>query len=307
VNLEEQRIRDARDYLEDWLRDEDVFGDESLDWFDALAVHVANLSLSDTRVMLAAVALQPFLDDDDRIDCTMYPDGSAIRYVEETGWGSDYDAYLTGFVDALAQDWQRWRSMVDHDGEDAAWRLDDLGVPEEPKLVDLLHMADTLPPSQAITLHPSAQPRHPSRQSSNLPAIPPAFESWADYLDRTSLEQRIRWCRTKAAKANGARLMSTPPATKITWRDVLAVLDRSHGRCVHCHSLAVENRPSTSTGAPAPWEHVGRRIGSLGHRTARFDGGTNSPDNLCWSCLWCNTWPKERRIGATDHGGHFPG
>jgi len=25
-----------------------------------------------------------------------------------------------------------------------------------------------------------------------------------------------------------------------------------------------------------------------------------------WSCLWCNTWKSERRVGAADHGGHYP-
>lgn len=44
------------------------------------------------------------------------------------------------------------------------------------------------------------------------------------------------------------------------------------------------------------------RIGSLGHVVARFNGGANTPDNLAWSCLWCNTRPNERQPGATDRG-----
>ena len=39
---------------------------------------------------------------------------------------------------------------------------------------------------------------------------------------------------------------------------------------------------------------------------ARFNGGSNAPGNLTWACLWCNTWPSERRPGATDHGGIQP-
>ncbi len=55
---------------------------------------------------------------------------------------------------------------------------------------------------------------------------------------------------------------------------------------------------------PLPWETAGRRIGSLGHLTARVFGGDNTPGNLAWSCLWCNTWPQERTPSAADHDGH---
>jgi hypothetical protein len=98
--------------------------------------------------------------------------------------------------------------------------------------------------------------------------------------------------------------MSGPPDCTITAADVGEVLQSVKGRCEHCGSLAVEKRPSGPDGRPTPWAPVGRRIGSLGHRVARFNGGSNSITNLCWSCLWCNTWPTERRPGATDHGGH---
>jgi hypothetical protein len=101
--------------------------------------------------------------------------------------------------------------------------------------------------------------------------------------------------------------MSGPADLRITWRDVWLVLEAAKGRCAHCNSLAIENRPSTPNGYPLPWSQVGRRIGSLGHRIARYQGGSNAPANLCWSCLWCNTWIDERRIGAIDHGGYYPG
>jgi len=32
------------------------------------------------------------------------------------------------------------------------------------------------------------------------------------------------------------------------------------------------------------------------------NGGMNTPDNLVWSCLWCNTWVIERTPGSTDRG-----
>ncbi len=97
-----------------------------------------------------------------------------------------------------------------------------------------------------------------------------------------------------------------PPDVKITGADVWAVLEAAEGRCEHCRSLAVENRPSAPDGKPLPWAPVGRRIGSLGHRVARFNGGSNAPGNLAWACLWCNTWQSERRPGATGHGGIQP-
>ena len=94
--------------------------------------------------------------------------------------------------------------------------------------------------------------------------------------------------------------MSGKPRVKITASDVLAVLERAQGRCVYCGSLAVESRP------PGEWGYVGRRIGSLGHNLSRFHGGDNEPNNLSRVCMWCNTWPEERRQGATDRGGHHP-
>lgn len=70
-------------------------------------------------------------------------------------------------------------------------------------------------------------------------------------------------------------------------------------RIAGCREHALKNRAGD--------QHVGRRIGSLGRRVPRFDGGDNTPGNLVWCCLWCNTWPNERVIGATDYGGLFPG
>jgi hypothetical protein len=139
--------------------------------------------------------------------------------------------------------------------------------------------------------------------ASDQPAPAPTFLSWDDFLSRTTPTQRRNWCRTKAKKANGPRLMSGSPDTRITTGDVWFVLEKAQGRCAHCGSLAVEHRPSKANGAPLPWDHVGRRIGSLGHLVSRFQGGPNHRSNLVWSCLWCNTWPSERTRDATDHGG----
>lgn len=76
---------------------------------------------------------------------------------------------------------------------------------------------------------------------------------------------------------HAARLRLRDCATR---RYALAVLEAAKGRCESCGSLAVENRPSGPNGKPLPWAQVGRRIGSLGHRVARFNGGSNAPGNL---------------------------
>jgi hypothetical protein len=134
------------------------------------------------------------------------------------------------------------------------------------------------------------------------------YRSWKDFLDRTSEADRMRWCAKKVKVANRPRLMSGRPDGHVTTEDVWRVLLRAQGRCRHCGSLAVERRPSDpKTGAPRRWEEIGRRIGSLEHVQSRFDSGVNDADNLAWCCLWCNTWVSERRRGALDHGGYYPG
>lgn len=135
----------------------------------------------------------------------------------------------------------------------------------------------------------------------------PVFASWSDYLARTSQRERMARCSNAAKKANKKRLLSNAPTTRLTAQDVWAVIEAARGHCAHCGSLAVENRPSGPTGAPLPWAQIGRRIGSLEHVRWRFGGGGNDLSNLAWACLWCNTWPSERRPRAPDHGGHYPG
>lgn len=174
---------------------------------------------------------------------------------------------------------------------------------------ELLRTAASLPPAQARDLlgrarialsEPSAAIRQPADPG------PPAYLSWEDFLAQVKATEVMAWCRAKAKQASGPRLMSAKPDAQITAKDVWAIMATARGTCSYCGSLAVEKRPSTPTGQPLPWEHVGRRIGSLSHVVSRFDGGTNTTGNLCWSCLWCNTYRSEGRLGATDHGGLQP-
>lgn len=151
-----------------------------------------------------------------------------------------------------------------------------------------------------------AEPRWqmPGALVSEAPA--PLFASWTDYLQRTTQRERMARCYAAAKKANRKRLMSLVPSNRLSGTDVWNVIEQARGRCAHCGSLAVEARPSSPTGAPVAWAQVGRRIGSLEHLLRRFDGGDNDLSNLAWSCLWCNTWPSERRSNAVDHGGFYP-
>src|SRR5579875_1142218 len=174
---------------------------------------------------------------------------------------------------------------------------------EAPTRAEILAFALTLPPDEASKLLSSLRPRGRPKDTPSLgPAPPPVYRSWEDYLSKTTPAERQAWCAAKAAKANRKRLMSPAPTKRVTAAMVLGVLEAARGHCCYCGSLAVENRPSGPNGAPLQWAHVGRRVGSLGHKLARFHGGDNDVENLSWTCLWCNTWPEERRPGATDHG-----
>ena len=173
----------------------------------------------------------------------------------------------------------------------------------------------------------------------------PVYASWDDYLAQTSYAQRMARCHAASKRANRvhrcqwrrplpkgrgildralkdwmATNVSGPCAccgslprtdcsgeVRLQGSDVWSIIERAKGRCTYCGSLAVENRPSHEIrGSPLPWEHVGRRIGSLEHLQSFLDGRINALDNLAWACLWCNVHPSARIAGATDHGGFFP-
>lgn len=134
----------------------------------------------------------------------------------------------------------------------------------------------------------------------------PVYASWTDYIMRTTRRERMPRCHAASKKANRKRMLYGSSFVRISAKDDWDVIERARGRCCHCGSLAIEHRPSMQNGAPAPWAQVGRRIGSLEHLQARLVGGDIFKANLAWACLWCNTWPGERRPNARDHGGYFP-
>jgi hypothetical protein len=115
--------RRPRSFIADWLRDEDYFGTEaSAEWFGDLADFVAALPLDAHRIRAVARFTQPLLDDDEgRIEAALYPNGSAVAYVERTAWGGDLGAYLDGFVEALGRDFAAWKELVRDVGAAARW------------------------------------------------------------------------------------------------------------------------------------------------------------------------------------------
>jgi hypothetical protein len=176
---------------------------------------------------------------------------------------------------------------------------------EAPTFAQLAARLAELPPKLAARIRVEPAPLTPPPDTAVAP--PPVYASWSAFLAATTPAERRSWCAIKVKTANRERLMSGMPEHRITMADVLAVLEKARGRCASCGSLAVERRPTARTGGVSvPWKHVGRRVGSLGHVVGRFHGGANTPDNLGWSCLWCNTWQPERTPGATDHGGYYP-
>jgi hypothetical protein len=125
------RRADARDYLGDDLEmeAEEHPGDE--EWYLGLAQWLRSLSIEDTICEQLAIVLAPFLDDDDRIDGTMYPLGQAVWYMDSGPSGGDYRAYVVEILKRLTWDHERWVEHVAAAGDFASWTLQ-TGPPHVP-------------------------------------------------------------------------------------------------------------------------------------------------------------------------------
>ena len=93
----------TRDYLSDFFYDEENPSPGAEEWFVGLSEFIKNLPPHDPTLAEAVEPVRPFLEDDDRIDCLMYPLGAAVDFVE-SGWGGDFEDYFSGFVAALNED-----------------------------------------------------------------------------------------------------------------------------------------------------------------------------------------------------------
>ncbi|MEO3931444.1 hypothetical protein WMO79_01335 [Micrococcaceae bacterium Sec7.4] len=114
---------EARDYLTDHLNLEAEEHPGHEDWYYELEDHLAALGADHSICRRLAVALEPFLNDDERIECTMYPIGEAITFLEQEPPGGPFTAYLEGLTSAIEADHGRWVKHVAAAGDAAAWTL----------------------------------------------------------------------------------------------------------------------------------------------------------------------------------------
>lgn len=270
----------ARDYLADDfdLQGLDYEPEEDID-YSAFANYLRSLSGGDPRMFELAVTLRPFLEDDEGLDGTLYPDGDAIRMMDRHIPGDllSHEDYLRTFMSLLAQDHRRWTAHRAQQGAQAVWTLES-GRP----VVDVCL-------------------RHVEVFGTSEPAM---FADWPDYLTRTTLAERRKMCTGRTNRVNERIQVRASDEPRVTGDDIWQLVETAEGRCVHCGSLCLQSPPHDPvTGKKLPWGYIGRRIGSVTHLVRSADGGSNGLSNLTWSCLWCNDWRCERVVGATDHGG----
>jgi hypothetical protein len=97
---------EARDYLTDHLDLEAEEPPDAEDWHCDLEDHLRALDRNHPVCGRLAVVLEPFSNDDDRINCTMYPLGGAVIFLEEQSPGGSFDACLVPASCALR--WYLW-------------------------------------------------------------------------------------------------------------------------------------------------------------------------------------------------------
>ena len=82
--MDDERLRAAQGYLSDYLSEEGLCQDKAQGWFGELGEFAGALAIDDPLLERAALYLSPFLDDDDRIDGLMYPQGAAVKFLESS-------------------------------------------------------------------------------------------------------------------------------------------------------------------------------------------------------------------------------
>jgi hypothetical protein len=117
---------DARDYLADDIDAEsEEWGEDYESAFEDLAEFLRDMDADDPLLARLAVVVAPFLENDDRLDGTLYPLGEGVTYEDETDPGEiTPHAYLEGLVAALERDHARWTAHVADVGDDAAWTME---------------------------------------------------------------------------------------------------------------------------------------------------------------------------------------
>jgi hypothetical protein len=127
----------ARDYLADLIRDEPCDANPGFDdWYEGVSEYLRSLPVEDPMCDALAVFLSPFaVEDDDRLEGTLYYSGEASWFLDNGDRGGDYRNYLENLLNGLQWDHERWREHVECAGDRKAnWGID--GPPRVPS--DLL-------------------------------------------------------------------------------------------------------------------------------------------------------------------------
>lgn len=115
---------EARDYLADYLDAEadDWEGYEA--WYYELADHLRRQPPEHSLCLRLAVCLGPFLIDDDRVECLMYPVGEAVTFTENQTPTIGFEPYLESLTAAIEADHTRWLAHLETAGTAASWTLE---------------------------------------------------------------------------------------------------------------------------------------------------------------------------------------
>jgi hypothetical protein len=211
---------EARDYLADDFDEQALDSpSESAQGYYDFADYLRALPAVDSRMAELSELLRPFLENDQRLGGTLYPDGDAIRFMDSVVPKADPEVceeYLDEFLGHLRVDHRRWMVHVAERGANAEWTLE-TGRPEVD--VCLAHF-ETAPTT-----------------------VPPQYESWEHYLAVTGPAERRAMCAARVKKANAPRLMSDAPERRVTADDVWQIVQAARGRCHYCGSLCLERLP----------------------------------------------------------------
>jgi hypothetical protein len=115
------RVR-ARDYLADLLRDEPCDDNPGFDeWYEGVSEYLRSLSADDPICVELAETLAPFaVEDDQRLEGTLYFAGESSWFLDNGQRGGDYRGYLKELLKGLRWDNDRWREHLEDVGPERA-------------------------------------------------------------------------------------------------------------------------------------------------------------------------------------------
>jgi hypothetical protein len=148
--------------------------------------------------------------------------------------------------------------------------------------------------------------RPPPRNTETTPVPPPVrFRTWDNFVTMNESD-RLQRCEDEAKFASQNGFLPWHNPKHLDGQGVSLLLNAARGRCHYCKSLALESRPAEWEDAPSVWTPIGRRIGTVAYDAEPGINGCKGTIRPIWCCLWCKTWPDERKAEAPDHGGYYP-